>query len=122
MRQKYDRTGAPVTQVPIQDRTGRSPSQQLNESATHLMESLSQRGVVCEITRAIILMHPDARLSTADTPTVQILLLNNVQRLLWDMCRSASRSIPIDPVVEGVKDDHRHWEERRVADLHHQQA
>jgi hypothetical protein len=122
IRQTYDRAGAPVTQVPIQDRTGRSPSRQLNEPALHLMESLSQRGVIGEIHRAIILMHPDVRLSPPEVPTVQIFLLSHVQRLLWETCRSASRSLPLETVVEFVKEDYRQCEERRGADLHHQQA
>lgn len=116
MRQTYDRAGAPATQVPILDRTGKSPSQRINETAIHLGEYLTQRGVPCEIHRAIILTHPDVRLTAALAPTAQILLLAHLQRLLWEICRSASRSIPIDSVLDLVRDHHRRWEERRDAD------
>ncbi len=117
MRQKYDPKGTPATQVPILGRTGRTPSQQLNEPATELMEVLSRKGVNCEISRAVILTHQDVQLSTVKASTVQIILLNNVQPFLWEMCRSASSSIPADRVVEVVKEDHEYWQERNSAEL-----
>ncbi|HKN85277.1 MAG TPA: nuclease-related domain-containing protein [Nitrospiraceae bacterium] len=112
VRQKYDPAGAPATQVPIVDRAGRSPSLQLNEPATVLKESLSQKGAGCEMARAVILTHPDVRLGAVDTPTVHITLLNNLQPFLWEMCRTAASSLPTQRIVECVKEDHRDWEEQ----------
>ncbi|MDQ6734798.1 MAG: NERD domain-containing protein [Nitrospirota bacterium] len=113
IRQKYDPAGVPVTQVPILDRTGRSPSQQLNEPATHLMQCLSQKGVDCAITTAVILTHQDVRLGVVESPTVQIVLLSKIQPFLWEMCRTASSSIPAQRIVELVKEHHRYWEEQK---------
>lgn len=122
MRQKYDPKGAPVTQVPIQDRTGRSPSRQLNEPAMELMALLSRKGVPSEISRAVILTHPDVRPSTVEASPVQIVVPNNVQPLLWEMCRSASSSIPTDRVVEVIKEDHAYWQERTNTERRQQQG
>lgn len=113
IRQKYDPAGVPVTQVPIVDRTGRSPSQQLNEQATYLMECLSQKGAACAITTTVILTHQDVRLGVVESPTVQIVLLSKLQPFLWEMCRTASSFIPAQRIVELVKEDHRYWEEQR---------
>lgn len=120
MRQKYDPKGAPVTQVPILDRTGRTPSQQLNEPVTKLIEGLSRTGVNCEISRAVILTHQDVRLSTVEASMVQVMLLSNVQPFLWELCRSASSSIPTERIVEFVKEDHKYWQERKGTALHQQ--
>lgn len=116
IRQKYDPSGAPVTQVPILDRAGRSPSQQLKEPATHLQEVLSQKDAGCDITRAVLLTHPDVRLTTVRSSTVQILLLPTLQGFLWEMCRSASRSLRTERVIELVKEDHRYWEDQQGAE------
>jgi hypothetical protein len=113
IRQKYDPAGVPVTQVPIVDGTGKSPSQHLNEATTSLMECLSRKGVGCTITSAVVLTQPDVRLGAVDAPTVQIVLLSKVQAFLWEMCRTASSSIPTQRIVEWVKEDHRYWEEQR---------
>lgn len=122
VRQKYDPAGAPVTQVSILDRTGRSPSQQLNEPAAHLMEFLSRNGATGGITRAVILTDQSVRLSTVEASTVHIILLSNIQSLLWEMCRSASSSIPTQRLVEFVTEDHRYWEGQRGTELQQQQG
>jgi len=110
VRQKYDPAGAPATQVPIVDRTGRSPSQQLNDSAAVLMDCLSRKGADCELTRAVILTHDNVRLGAVEASTVHIILLSKVQPFLWEMCRTASSSISTQRIVEWVQEDHRDWE------------
>ena len=118
MRQTYDPKGAPATQVPIVDRAGKTPSQQLNDVVTALIEEgLSRKGVDCRISRAVILTHHDASLSTVEASTVQITSLNDVQPFLWEMCRSASSSIPAERIVELIKEDHAYWQERKGAML-----
>lgn len=120
IRQKYDPKGAPVTQVPILDRTGRTPSRQLDEAVTALIQSLSRKDVHCEIASAVILTHHDVRLSTVEASTVQILLLSNLQPMLWEMCRSASSTIPTERIVECVKEDYSYWQERKGITLQQQ--
>ena len=116
VRQKYDPAGTPTTQVPIVDRTGKSPSQQLNEPAAVLMESLSRTGAGCEMTRTVILTHQNVRLGVVDASTVHIVLLSNLQSYLWEVCRTASSSIPAERIVEFVKEDHRDWQEQSRAE------
>ncbi len=118
IRQKYDPSGKPVTQIPILARAGSNPAQQLNEPVTQLMAWLSQNSAECDIARAIVLTHPDVRLSIVKASTVQILLINQLQGCLWDMCRSTSRSLGTERVIELVKEDHRNWEDRRGAEQH----
>jgi hypothetical protein len=122
IRQKYDPAGVPVTQVPIVDRTGRSPSQQLNERATYLMECLSKKGAACAMTTAVILTHQDVRLGVVESPTVQIVLLGKLQPFLWEMCRTASSSISVQHIVEFVKEDYRYWEEQGEAEQQRQEG
>jgi hypothetical protein len=122
IRQKYDPAGVPVTQVPIVDRTGRSPSQQLNEPATYLMECLSKKGAACAMTTAVILTHQDVRLGVVESPTVQIVLLGKLQPFLWEMCRTASSSISVQHIVEFVKEDYRYWEEQGEAEQQRQEG
>jgi hypothetical protein len=85
-----------------------------------LMALLSHKGVHCEISRAVILTHQDVRPGTVEASTVQIAVPKDVQRLLWEMCRSASSSIPTDRVVEVVKEDHAYWQERTNAERRQQ--
>ena len=113
MRQKYDPSGAPVTQVPILDRNGRTPAQQLNDPVTELRERLSGKGVTCQISKAVILTHQDVRLGTVNASTVQIISRNNIQPFLWEICRSASSSIPTERIVECIKEDHDYWRDRQ---------
>lgn len=122
VRQKYDPHGAPATKVPILDGAGRSPSQYLNEAATSLMESLSRKDAGCEITKAVILTHPDVRLGAVDASTAQIVLLSKVQPFLWEMCRTTASSIPTQRIVEFVKEDHRYWEEQRGTEQQQQEG
>jgi hypothetical protein len=122
MRQKYDPKGAPATQVPILDRSGRTPSQQLNEPVAELIERLSQTGMTCEISKAVILTHQDVHLSTVEPSTVQIVLLANVQPFLWELCRSASSFVPAERMVEFVKEDHHYWHQRKGPTLQEQRG
>jgi hypothetical protein len=69
---KYDRYGNHVDRGPMQDRRGRSPSQQLNEPAAALEALLARRGQAVPIQRLVLLTHPRSRLGTCRNATVSI--------------------------------------------------
>ncbi|MGH3154496.1 MAG: nuclease-related domain-containing protein [Streptosporangiaceae bacterium] len=67
---KYDNYGNLVEQRPIADRKGRSPSQQLNQSATELERFLHQRGQPVTVQRVVVLTHRRSRLGDRRAETV----------------------------------------------------
>ncbi len=69
---KYDNYGHLVEQYPITDRKGRSPSEQLNESADELERFLRERGQQVTAHRVVVLTHRRSRLAPASRPTVNV--------------------------------------------------
>jgi hypothetical protein len=70
---KYDRYGNQVEDpVPMTDRRGRSPSEQVNEPASVLQDFLHRRGHSVTITRIVALTHPRARIGNCTGLTVHI--------------------------------------------------
>jgi len=70
---KYDRYGNQVEDpVPMTDRRGRSPSEQVNEPASILQDFLHGHGHSVAITRIVALTHPRARLGDCTGLTVHI--------------------------------------------------
>ena len=69
---KYDNYGHLVEQYQITDRKGRSPSQQLNESADELERFLRERGQHLKAQRVVVLTHRRSRIAGTSHPTVHI--------------------------------------------------
>ena len=69
---KYDNYGNLVEQHPIADRKGRSPSDQLSESAAELERFLKDRGQPITTQRVVILTHRRSRLAPGQHPTVHV--------------------------------------------------
>jgi hypothetical protein len=69
---KFDHWGNRVEQGRIEDRTGRSPSVQLNEPANELERFLHTRGQPVSITRAVILNHPRSEIGRYRDLTVRV--------------------------------------------------
>ncbi len=69
---KYDNYGNLVEQRPITDRKGRSPSEQLNESASELERFLHERGQRVTVRRVVVLTHRRSRLGATRDLTVQV--------------------------------------------------
>jgi hypothetical protein len=69
---KYDNYGNLVEQRPIADRRGRSPSEQLNESASELERFLHERGRRVTVRRVVVLTHRRSRLGVTRDLTVQV--------------------------------------------------
>lgn len=69
---KYDRYGNPVERGRIVDGRGRSPSVQLNESASLLEGFLRSRGHPVSVERVVLLTHPRSRVGTCTNLTVHV--------------------------------------------------
>ncbi len=69
---KYDNYGNLVAEREITDRKGRSPSEQLNESADELERFLRERGHQIRARRVVVLAHRRSRLAAASHPTVDV--------------------------------------------------
>jgi Nuclease-related domain len=82
---KYDNYGNLVEQRPITDRKGRSPSQQVNESADELERFLRERGQQVTIQRVVVLTHRRSRFGPSRHPTVHVgTSTDDVLRLVHD--------------------------------------
>ena len=69
---KYDNYGNLVEQREVADRKGRSPSEQLNESAGELERFLHERGQRVTVQRVVILTHRRSRVGPRRHPTVHV--------------------------------------------------
>jgi hypothetical protein len=69
---KYDNYGNLVERWPITDRTGRSPSEQVNEPADELERFLRERGQQVPVERVVVLTHRRSRLGPGHHPTVHV--------------------------------------------------
>jgi len=69
---KYDNYGNLVEQRPITDRKGRSPSEQLSESAAELERFLHERGQHVKTQRVVVLTHRRSRVAPGSRPTVTV--------------------------------------------------
>ena len=69
---KYDNYGNLVEQRLIEDRTGRSPSEQLNEPADELERFLRERGQRITVQRVVVLTHKKSRIGPRRHPTVHV--------------------------------------------------
>ena len=69
---KYDNYGNLVEQREVADRTGRSPSEQLNEPAGELERFLHERGQRVTVQRVVVLTHRRSRVGPRRHPTVHV--------------------------------------------------
>lgn len=111
-RDKYDRYGNRVQgNQPITDRTGRSPSDQINAVATHLRTHLSIHCPGTPVATAVVLAHPNVRIghvrdlqvnliSTMDTLHFQI------QRMLAVPSLRNHPGIDTELVVQKIRENH----------------
>ena len=69
---KYDNYGNLVEQREVADRKGRSPSEQLNDSAGELERFLHERGQRVTVQRVVVLTHRRSRVGPRRHPTVHV--------------------------------------------------
>jgi hypothetical protein len=70
--EKFDQWGNRVGHGSVEDRTGRSPSVQLNEPADQLEQFLRSRGQWVPITRIVILNHPRSKVGGHRNSNVRV--------------------------------------------------
>jgi hypothetical protein len=110
---KFDRWGNRVEHGRVEDRTGRSPSVQLNEPADELERFLSSRGQPVRITRIVILNHPRSRIGGQQRATVQV--ATSAQHIV-DLARNSRTELSdqrLTSIASLIERDHRFHEARR---------
>jgi hypothetical protein len=110
---KYDRYGNHVGRGPMQDRRGRSPSQQLNEPAAALEALLARRGQPIPIQRLVLLTHPRSRLGTCRNRTVSIATSTEAILTLLQDSRSELDPTRLRQLEDLIVGDHRFRDSRR---------
>jgi len=112
--EKFDRYGNSVPVRELADRSGRSPSVQVNEVAQALQDFLRRRGQQIRVRRVVLLIHAKSRIAEQRDLTVDAVgtSVTAVLTLLESMpatMRDAQRA-----TVEGlVRKDHEYHENRR---------
>lgn len=110
-RDKYDNYGNCVERnVPIKDRGGRSPAQQINEVCTALGAFLSKRNQHPTILTAVVLTHPKGSAGKISNPTVNF--VGKVESLnvaaLFQRCGLSGQAYDTHALVRLITHDHAH--------------
>jgi Nuclease-related domain len=111
--EKFDRWGNRVEQGRIADRTGRSPSVQLNQPADELARFLDSRGQPAPVTRIVVLNHPRSRVGSLQRPTVRV---TTSSREILDVVRDSRSELKdtrLAQLARLVEQDHRFHNGRR---------
>ena len=114
-KDKYDKYGNLVElNVPIQDRRGRSPSQQLNEPANILQTFLRRTLLTCQIHRIVVFTHESSEIEDLSNFTVnEVIILKK-----WDLKCSFEKNTfkmtmsDIDKMVNKIEANHQHVNNR----------
>lgn len=107
-REKFDRYGNRVeAAVPIADKRGRGPDEQVNAPADVLEKYLDGRGAGCRIMRAIILTHPQSQVG--DVAQGQVDFVTTLHK--WDLKtlargKRAQSDFDAQHVVNLIRQDH----------------
>jgi hypothetical protein len=112
---KYDRYGNLVEQGLITDRRGRSPSVQLNESASELEQFLRSRGQPVRAERIVVLTHPRSQLGTTENLTVTVATSTDYILSCLTDSPAAFHAQQLTQLEQLIVRDHRHHEARRQA-------
>jgi hypothetical protein len=110
---KYDRYGNHVEKGTLEDRGGRSPSQQLNEPASALEDFLARRGQPVPVQRVVMLTHPRSRLGTCRNPAVSIATSTNEVLSLLNSASSTLDPPRVSRIESLIIRDHEFHQARR---------
>jgi hypothetical protein len=111
--EKFDRYGNQVEHGRIEDRTGRSPSAQLNEPADELARFLASRGPAISVARIVILNHPRSRVGSQRNLSVRV---TTSSRDIVDLVRRSPPQLTggrVAQLASLIERDHRFHEARR---------
>ncbi|HTC25571.1 nuclease-related domain-containing protein [Dyella sp.] len=110
-RDKYDNYGnCKERHIPITDRGGRSPAQQINDVCGALSAFLAKRQVETTILTAVVLTHPKARMGSLVQPTVNYvgpLESLEVERL-FEQCARHAPAHDTAALTRLITQDHAH--------------
>lgn len=110
---KFDRYGNRVEHGRVEDRTGRSPSVQLNEPADDLQRFLRSRGQLVSVARIVILNHPRSRVGGQRNTTVHVVTSS---RQIIDLVAKSRFELSDERIVQVaslIERDHRFHDARR---------
>ena len=110
---KFDQWGNLVEQGSIEDRTGRSPSVQLNEPASELERFLHTRGQPVSITRVVILNHQRSKIGRYRDLTVRVGTSTDYIVALVNDSRAELPDSRRTQLVQLIERDHRYHADRR---------
>lgn len=122
-RDKYDRFGNLVEQgLPVQDKKGRAPNRQINESADALEGFLTSRGQLVKVRRAVVLAHDASRLGEVTDPGVDFIgaLASNdfnsrLRTLLVGGADHTGAGFDVEALVTLIQRDHAYHARRKAA-------
>jgi hypothetical protein len=112
---KFDQWGNQVEQGRIEDRTGRSPSVQLNEPAGELEQFLHTRGQPVSITCVVILNHPRSKIGRHRDLTVRVGTSTDYILALVNDSRDELPNARRTQIAHLIERDHRYHATRRPA-------
>lgn len=111
--EKFDRYGNRVEHGRVEDRTGRSPSVQLNEPAEELETFLRGRGQPIVVTRVVILNHPRSRIGGQRHATVHVVTSTRQIVDLVNKSRFELQDGRLPQIATLIERDHRFHTTRR---------
>jgi len=112
--EKFDRWGNRVEQGRIADRTGRSPSVQLNQPADELERFLDSRGQPAPITRVVVLNHPRSRVGSRQHLTVHVVTSSREILGLVNGSRHELKQGRLAQLARLIEQDHSFHNKRRL--------
>ena len=110
---KFDRYGNRVEHGRVEDRTGRSPSVQLNEPADELQRFLRSRGQPVSVARIVILNHPRSRVGGQRNATVHVVTSSRQIIDLVSKSRFELANERLVQIADLIERDHRFHDARR---------
>jgi len=112
--EKYDRYGNRVEDGWIEDRKGRSPSQQLGEPTVQLEEFLASRGQPTTFRRVVLLTHPNSKLGSfeSESMTVDVATYAGYVLELIDESDAALEPGRLDEIERLIVQDHAYHEKQ----------
>lgn len=116
-RDKHDRYGNLVeSNLPIEDKHGRGPSRQLNESADMLQSFLAKRAGLSRVHRTVMLSHETSRLGEMKNITVDSVATVDGLDLarFFERSSTALDAMAIERVVQSIQKDHHFHQKPRA--------
>ncbi len=113
-RDKYDRYGNLVERaLPIVDKRGRGPSEQVNAVADLLQRQVGKRVQLPRVTRVVVLSHDNSELGDIRNPTVDLITTLNTLTARSFPCANLLTSDLVQRIVDSIRREHQLFETPR---------